>query len=115
MLLLAFALAVLVIALTQPVSLFIGAANLVPFGLALIAARANSRRGAAWGALAFNALWALLYFAVVIAAALRLAGLPRVAVFAAVIVGLPCALNMAFFWRQLREPAPPSHAVETDG
>ena len=38
----------------------ISAVNVIPFGLALIASRAGSRRAASWTALGFNALWTLL-------------------------------------------------------
>lgn len=87
-----FGAGVVAIAIAQPNSVVIGALNLVPFGMALIAARPTSTRISAWTAAISNALWALLYIGIAAIVALGLGGSP-VAIPIALLVATPCMLN----------------------
>ena len=90
------------IAIAQPSSAILGAVNLIPFGMALIAARSNSSRLSAWAAIIFNGIGSLLYLSIAAAVALGLGGTP-VAVPIALLVATPCVFNtisMANFLRR---------------
>jgi len=77
------------------------ALNLLPFGSALVAIRADSRRSAAWVAVVANALWALLFIGIALIVLVGLGG-TLIAVPLALIVAVPCALNALSLWGLLR-------------
>jgi hypothetical protein len=97
-----FGVAVLFLAMAQPAASIVSSANLVPFGLALIAARPDSQRVASWGAFAINILWALVYLSVFTAALLGQAAMTVTAAIVGLVVAVPCSLNAVLFWRRLR-------------
>ncbi|WP_144007133.1 hypothetical protein [Pelomonas sp. KK5] len=99
-----FGFAVLAIVVAQPSASALSALNLVPFGLALMAARADSKNSARWAGLLANSLWALLYIGI---AGVVVAGLggSLIAVPVVLLVAAPCVLNATTLWRSLRASA----------
>ena len=97
-----FGIGVIALAIAQPGSAIVGAFNLVPFGLALLAARPASTRLAAWAAVISNGLWALLYIGVALVVAMGLGGTP-VAIPIAMLIATPCILNALSMRNSLKQ------------
>ena len=95
-----FGLSVVVIALSNPSTSVLAAFNLIPFGLALLANRVDSRRSAIWAAVVANGLWAALYIGVALIVLLGLGG-TLIAVPFVLVIAIPCMLNSATSWRSL--------------
>jgi hypothetical protein len=83
--------------------------NLLPFGLALIALRADSRRCGAWLALGVNISWAVVLVGVAASAVLGYTGSPLGVIAFCLVVAAPCALNVKVLIRRLRPR--PSHVA----
>ena len=99
-----FGFAVVAIALANPSASVLAVLNLVPFGLALLAVRADSTRTAVWAGVLANGLWALLYVGIAVVVLAGLGG-SLVAVPLALLVAIPCVLNTVVLRRSLNAGA----------
>jgi hypothetical protein len=97
-----FAFAVVGIVVSRPGATVLGAANLVPFGLALIAFRPDSRPVAAWAALLVNSAWFLLYVGVGAVVLLEGVSQPILVSILCAAVALPCLANSSVLWGRVR-------------
>jgi hypothetical protein len=97
-----FGFAAIVIAISKPTGAILGAANLLPFALALIAVRTESQRPSLWFAVILNALWVALFLFIAVLAVVGQAAMPVIAFAVGVVVAMPCALNVRQLSRRLR-------------
>lgn len=88
----------LVIAIAQPSGAVLSALNLIPFGLALVAVRGDSRKSARWAGLLTNVLWALLYLVGAVALLAWGSGGSLQAVPFLLLIATPCVFNAATLW-----------------
>jgi hypothetical protein len=93
-----FGFAVITLGLMQPSKSVPAVFNLLPFGLALLAVRPGSRHVAAWFAVGFNGLWALLYLLVMVFAGFGLPGGLLVMAAVCIPVATLCVLNIRAVW-----------------
>ena len=96
-----FGLATLILAISYPSSPISGAANLLPFGAALIAMRPTTQYWFRWVALALNLLWSVMLLGAAVVVLLGYGG-ALIAVPFLVAVLAPCILNVVVLWRSLR-------------
>ena len=99
-----FGFAVVAIALANPSASVPAILNLLPFGLALLAVRADSSKTAVWAGVLVNGLWALLYVGIAMVVLAGMGG-SLVAVPFALLVATPCVFNTVVLRRSLNAGA----------
>lgn len=99
--------AVIAIALANPSASVPAAFNLLPFGLALLAARADASRTAVWAGILVNVLWVLLYVGIAMTVLAGLGG-SLVAVPLVLLVAIPSvgSMSLRFAAHSMRAPNP---------